>query len=109
MNVIDLFPLEWVVWGKVCVHLETLLIPDFDFTATRTFSLRSLIRWILVGTLTRFFTARFRLEMLEFDFVCENILDSGTVALQKLDSVKNGNRFCYLAHTFDETSRKMHG
>ena len=54
------------------------------------------------------FTACFRLEMLEFDFVCENILDSGTVALQKLDAVKNGNRFCYLAHAFDENGNKSY-
>ena len=46
--------------------------------------------------------------MLEFDFICENTLHSGTMALQKLDSVKNGNRFCYLAHAFDENGNKSH-
>ena len=48
--------------------------------------------------------------MLEFDFICENddILNSGTMALQKLDSVKNGNRFCYFAHAFDENGNRSH-
>ena len=48
--------------------------------------------------------------MLEFDFIFENddILNSGTMALQKLDSVRNGNRFCYLAHAFDENGNRSH-
>ena len=48
--------------------------------------------------------------MLEFDFIFENddILNSGTMALQKLDSVKNGNRFCYLAHAFDENGNRSY-
>ena len=48
--------------------------------------------------------------MLEFDFMFENndILNSGTMALEKLDLVKNGNRIRYLAHAFDENQNKSH-
>ena len=37
-----------------------------------------------------------------------NILNSGTMALEKLDLVKNGNEICYLAHAFDENGNKSH-
>ena len=47
--------------------------------------------------------------MFEFDSMFENnILNSGTMALEKLDSVKNGNEICYLAHAFDENGNKSH-
>ena len=48
--------------------------------------------------------------MLEFDFMFENndILNSGTMALEKLDLVKNRKRIRYLAHAFDENGNKSH-
>ena len=48
--------------------------------------------------------------MFQFDFMFENndILNSGTMALEKLDLVKNGNEICYLAHAFDENGNKSH-
>ena len=33
---------------------------------------------------------------------------SGTMALEKLDLVKNGNRIRYLAHAFDENGNRTH-
>ena len=46
--------------------------------------------------------------MFEFDSMFENILNSGTMALEKLDLVKNGNEICYLSHTFDKNGNKLH-
>ena len=48
--------------------------------------------------------------MFLFDFLFENndIHNSRTMALEKLDLVKNGNEICYLAHTFDANGNKSH-
>ena len=48
--------------------------------------------------------------MFQFDFMFENddILNSGTMALEKLDLVKNGNEICYLAHALDENGNRSH-
>ena len=68
---------------------------------------RSGISVLLTGLSPFWGGFRYR-KMFQFDFMFESNIHSGTMALEKLDLVKNGNEVCYLAHAFDENGNKSH-
>ena len=46
--------------------------------------------------------------MYKSDSMFKKFPNCGTMALKKLDLVKNGNKICYLAHVFDKNGNKLH-